>query len=144
MSDMRHVVCPHCDAVNRIPADRLAAGPNCGKCHEVLFAGRPTELGEKSFDKHIGRNDIPVVVDFWAPWCGPCKMMAPHFDKAASQLEPNVRLAKVNTDEAQSLAARHRIQGIPTIAVFKDGKEVARQSGAMGGGDLVRWVQSNV
>ena len=144
MSESRHVVCPSCNAVNRIPADRAASGPNCGKCHEALFAGRPAELTETSFDKHIGRNDIPVVVDFWAPWCGPCKMMAPHFEKAAGELEPNVRLAKLNTDEAQSLAARYRIQGIPTIAVFKGGKEVARKSGAMGGADIVRWVQSNV
>ena len=143
MTDLKHVVCPHCNAINRLPVDRLAAGPKCGKCGEGIFAGRPVELNDASFDKQVSRSDIPVVVDFWAPWCGPCKMMAPAFEQAAAELEPNVRLTKLNTDEAQNTAARFNIRSIPTLAIFRNGKEVARQAGAMGAADIVRWVQAN-
>ncbi len=142
MSDLKHIVCPHCNAVNRIPAARLGDHPKCGKCHRPLFEGHPIELNSTSFEKHISRNDIPVLVDFWAPWCGPCKMMAPAFEQAAAQLEPNVRLAKLNTENEQAIAARFRIQSIPTIALFRNGQEIARQPGAMGAADIVRWVQS--
>ena len=140
MSDALHVVCPHCDAVNRIPAARLADGPSCGKCHEPLFAGHPVALDEQSFERHIGRGDLPVLVDFWAPWCGPCRMMAPAFEAAAQQLEPRMRLAKVNTEEAQALAMRFGIRSIPTLAVFRGGREVGRTAGAMDTGGLVRWA----
>ena len=143
MTDSTHVVCPACQAVNRLPEARLDEAPKCGKCGAAMFSGKPAELSDASFQKHIGRNDIPVVVDFWAPWCGPCKMMAPQFEQAAGELEPGVRFAKLNTDEAQATAAQYNIRSIPTIALFRNGQEVARQPGAMGAADIVRWVQSH-
>ncbi len=143
MSELQHIVCPHCSAVNRITATRLTDNPNCGKCHKPLFTAQSLELNSSNFQKHISRNDIPVVVDFWAPWCGPCKMMAPAFAQAAAQLEPHVRLAKLNTENEQSIAGQFGIQSIPTIALFKGGKEVARQAGAMSTADIIRWVQTH-
>lgn len=134
------VVCPHCASANRLPAQRLADKPVCGKCSRPLFDGHPIELDEAAFDAHVGRNDIPVVVDFWAPWCGPCHMMAPAVAQAARQLEPRYRLAKLNTDELQAIAGRYGIRSIPTLILFHHGQEVARQSGAMDAGSLVRWI----
>ena len=143
MTNSKHVICPSCNATNRLPADRLAAGPKCGKCGEKIFAGHPTELTDASFQKHVGRSDIPVVVDFWAPWCGPCKMMAPAFEQAAAELEPQVRLAKLNTEIEPATAAHFNIRSIPTLVLFRNGREVARQPGAMGAADIVRWVKAN-
>ena len=142
MSTPLHIVCPHCAAINRVPQQRLADRPDCGRCHQALFAAQPVALTTAAFDKQITSSDIPVLVDFWAPWCGPCRMMAPAFEQAAAQLEPHFRLAKVNTDEEQMLGARYAIRSIPTLAVFHKGREVARQPGAMGAGDIIRWARS--
>jgi thioredoxin 2 len=143
MAESRIVVCPHCHAPNRLPAERLGDGASCGKCKSPLFRGEPLALDGDSFDRHIARSDIPVLVDFWAPWCGPCRSMAPAFAQAAQQLEPEVRLAKVNTEDEQGLAARFGIRSIPTLALFKGGREVARQAGAMDAASIQRWVRSH-
>jgi thioredoxin 2 len=143
MSDPLHIVCPHCNAANRVPPERAVDKPKCGKCHKPLFDGHPVELDEAGFERHIAANDVPVVVDFWAPWCGPCRMMEPEYEKAAAMLEPNARFAKVNTEEAQALAQRFNIRSIPTMALFRGGREIARQSGAMGAAAIANWVRAN-
>jgi thioredoxin 2 len=143
MTDSLIVACPACNTLNRAPREKLAggAGGKCGNCGSPLFGGHPVALNAKSFEAHATRSDIPLLVDFWAPWCRPCKAMAPQFETAAGQLEPTVRLAKVNTDDEQALAGRFGIQGIPTMILFKHGKEIARQSGAMNAAGIQSWVE---
>ena len=138
-----HIVCPHCAVLNRVPSERLAQQPKCGQCHRPLFTAHPIELTAENFDAHAGRNDIPLVVDFWAPWCGPCLTMAPAYEQAASLLEPHFRLGKLNSDAQPILATRYGIRSIPTLALFKNGRELARQAGAIGAPDIVRWVRAN-
>jgi thioredoxin 2 len=143
MAESLLVACPNCNTLNRAPREKLAAGASgkCGHCGAPLFGGHPVALNAQSFETHAAKSDIPLVVDFWAPWCGPCKAMAPQFEQAAGHLEPTVRLAKVNTEDEQALAGRFGIQAIPTMILFKHGKEVARQSGAMNASGIESWVQ---
>jgi thioredoxin 2 len=135
--------CPACGAGNRIPKARLADRPVCGRCRQPMFSGRPVDLNDASFQRMIS-GSLPVVVDFWAPWCGPCRTMGPEFERAAAQLEPEFRLARVNTEEAQAAASQHGIRSIPTMVVFRDGREVARHSGAVPSSEIVRWAEAAV
>jgi thioredoxin 2 len=136
-----HVPCPACNTVNRVPEARIIDGPVCGNCKQRLFNGHPVDLTPASFDAQINRSAIPVVVDFWAAWCGPCRTMAPHFANAAVALEPHMRFAKLDTESAKEIAGRYGIRSIPTLIVFQHGREIARQSGAMDARSLVEWLR---
>lgn len=137
---MSNILCPHCQGVNRVPDQRIGEEPKCGKCRQSLFNARPIALDGTGFERFLSRSDLPLLVDFWAPWCGPCRMMAPAFEEAARRLEPRVQLIKVNTEEQQSLAARFGIRSIPTLILFRGGAEIARVSGAMDASGLVSWT----
>ncbi|PSC03408.1 thiol reductase thioredoxin [Alsobacter soli] len=142
MSASMHVVCPQCDQVNRIAADRPAAQAVCGRCQAQLFQGRPVELDAKRFEKHVARSDLPLIVDFWAPWCGPCRAMAPVFERAAKDLEPRARFVKVNVDENPEAAARFGVRGIPALFALQHGKVAAQQAGLADERLLRSWVDS--
>jgi thioredoxin 2 len=135
-----NITCPKCNATNRLPNDRLADKPKCGKCKAPIFNGKPIELSSANVAAVIKHNEIPVLVDCWAPWCGPCKTFAPIFEQAAGDLEPKVRLAKLNTEKNQQIAARWKIQSIPTLILFRNGKESVRVSGAMPLNQLKKWL----
>lgn len=137
-----HVVCPHCRATNRLPALKLHHQPKCGRCHRALFTGMPLSLDTTGFEHYLGQEQLPLVVDFWADWCGPCKMMAPAFAQAAAVLEPEFRLLKVNTDQQPALSTRFNIRSIPTLIVFRNGRELARQSGALTLQAMLRWIKA--
>ncbi|MCF6225778.1 MAG: thioredoxin TrxC [Xanthomonadales bacterium] len=144
MTQLVHVVCPTCSAINRIPAGKMSANPSCGKCGKPVFPGHPIDLNANNFMQHINRNDIPVVVDFWAPWCGPCKTMAPWYSDAAEKLEPRVRFAKLNTENEQAIGAKFNVRSIPTLILFRKGKEIARSAGAMQSAQIVNWIQAQL
>lgn len=144
MQGSLHIVCPHCDTINRVPQAKLADGGRCGQCHQRLFDGHPAALDTARFERHLAKSDVPLLVDLWAPWCGPCRMMAPEFERAAAALEPAVRLVKVNVDEEPALAQRFNARSIPTLVLAFRGRELARAAGARSAAQLVEWTRAEL
>ncbi len=139
-----HVVCPYCDTINRVPQAKLGGGGHCGECHKPLFEGQPVALDTARFERHLAKSDLPLLIDFWAPWCGPCRMMAPEFERAAAVLEPAVRLVKVNVDEEPALAQRFQARSIPTVVLALRGGELGRAAGARSAAQLADWARSEL
>ena len=148
MESSLHIVCPHCDTINRVPRTRLVGGDGgsgrCGKCRKPLFEGRPVALDTARFERHLAKSGVPLLVDFWAPWCGPCRIMAPEFDRAAALLEPSVRLVKVNVDEEPALAQRFQVRSIPSLVLAFEDRELARAAGARTAPQLVDWTRGQL
>lgn len=144
MNDKRHLVCPHCEAINSIVFQRLASKPSCGKCHQPLFLQKSVILNQGNFQRYLGKNDLPVLVNFWADWCGYCHKMAPAFEQAASQLEPYVRLAKLNTVANPAIATQYRVSSLPTLILFRANQELARQAGALTVEQIVGWTRATI
>lgn len=144
MSNGIHVVCVQCGIINRVPTEKPATEAKCGSCGALLFVGRPAEVDGEMFDRQITKGTLPVVVDVWAPWCGPCRAMAPQYEDAARALEPRARFLKLNSDDEQAIASRLAIRGIPTMILFRDAKEVDRVSGAMSARQIGDWVRARV
>ena len=144
MSAGQQIVCGHCGKINRLPVERAADAARCGSCHQPIFTGHPVEVDEAGFGRHVSNSDIPVLIDVWAPWCGPCRAMAPMFERAAEALEPKVRLLKLNADTAPTVSSQLGISGIPTLLLMQGGREVSRISGAMDAQKIVAWTMAGL
>ena len=144
MSEFTHIVCPYCNGTNRLPSNKISQDVKCGRCKKPIFDTKPITLTTDNISQHLEKNDIPVMIDFWAPWCGPCKVMGPNFEQASRNFKTKVRFAKVNTEDQQSLGAHFNIRSIPTLVLFKEGKEVDRVSGALDANALISWINSKL
>ena len=144
MSEFTHIVCPHCNGTNRIPTGKIPEEAKCGRCKQSILDTKPIELNTDNLEQHLQKNDIPVLIDFWAPWCGPCKIMGPNFEQASRSFKGRVRFAKINTEDQQSLGGHYNIRSIPTLVLFKGGKEVDRVSGALDANQLIAWINSKI